>query len=165
MYVHTHWINKCVVNIFFVFHKCPRWMSINVPPNDVLRKGTHSRNADTFIYSHSFPSSLYGEKYSKSGYPLINAVEKCQPTKMARLRHISFSFERRYNDVVSWFDHPLLFLWIRGFIQLVARYRLIYRMTRMYIERLVQLKEASDDICEKISRDVPAIVEITFLSI
>lgn len=32
-------------------------------------------------------------------------------------------------------------------------------------ERLVQLKEASDDICEKISRDVPAIVEITFLSI
>lgn len=76
-------------------------VDVNQPPNDVLRKGTHSRNADTFIYSHSFPSSLYGEKYSKSGYPLINAVEKCQPTKMARLRHISFSFERRYNDVVS----------------------------------------------------------------
>lgn len=165
MYVHTHWINKCVVNIFFVFHKCPRWMSINVPPNDVLRKGTHSRNADTFIYSHSFPSSLYGEKYSKSGYPLINAVEKCQPTKMARLRHISFSFERRYNDVVSWFDHPLLFLWIRGFIQLVARYRLIYRMTRIVLKDWSNWKKRRMTFVKKISRDVPAIVEITFLSI
>lgn len=160
MYVHTHWINKCVVNIFFVFHKCPRWMSINVPPNDVLRKGTHSRNADTFIYSHSFPSSLYGEKYSKSGYPLINAVEKCQPITSYFL-FIRASLQRRGFLIRS--SSPL-FMNSRIHSTCCSLSVDISNDTNC-IERLVQLKEASDDICEKISRDVPAIVEITFLSI
>lgn len=52
-----------------------------------------------FIHTRFLVPSRHQEINSKSRYPLINAVEKCQPTKMARLRHISFSFECRYKDL------------------------------------------------------------------
>lgn len=92
-------------------------------------------------------------------------LKKGQPTKMARLRHVSFT-----NDAVRFLVRSSFLLLFYEFIHSAC---FEYSNDTNCIERLV-LKEASDDIFEmsnyylisekkkNVSRDVLAIIEISF---